>query len=597
LTEHPDREPDRAAPAGTRRTARGLIFIGAAAVLLTNAYHLRFLEPTVSRAAVATLLFLLAAGWLVLDHYRLSSPGALLKAARRLLIPAMLLAILALAFGLRLWGIESGLPQSYVPDEYDTVHGTLQMAKRGDFNPRWWYYPSLHRYLTLLTYLGVFLARVPAGRWESLQEVQVEDMLYWGRLPSVVFGTITVLLTFLLARRLWGNGVGLMAAALLAVFPGAVEHSQFNKPDALMHSLAALSVLLVLDYLKEGGTGRALLCGLAIGLTVGAKYNGVLVLIPFLLAVAFRQGREFARGADLPLGLAGSLVGFLAACPYFLADFPRFIDHLAFDLHSYGYAGRPGAEGENNWLHHASYTFRYGAGAGASLAALAGLGLALYRLDRPLAVFLAFPVLYYSHYSSQRINWADNLIAVYPFLAALAALAVDEAARGLAGVRAGRLAPARPYLAAGVTLILLFFPLVTSVRFNRAATEPDTGNAAREWVNRAFPPGTVFAVERHAPVPDRTRFKVLIESRLISRAVADYRREGVQYLVVSSMVYERFPPEHRQSRAYAKLFEICPLVQEFAPLPGRTSGPTIRILRVPEEGPPEAQRAKSGRRS
>jgi len=572
-----------------RRLVRGLIFIAAAAILLTNAYFLRFLEPAVSRHALAGALLLLGAAWLILDHYGIARARPLLIArTQRLGAAALLIGVLGLAFGLREWGIRGGLPQSYVADEYDAVHATLLMAKRGDFNPHWWYYPSLHRYLTLLTYLAVFLTEVPAGRWESIQQVEVEDMLYWGRWQSAVFGTGTVLLTFFLARRLWGARAGLAAAALMAVFPGAVEHSQFNKPDALMHFLAALSVLLALSYLEKGSARLALFCGLALGFTVAAKYNGVLVLIPFLLAVAFRQGRRFALAADLYLGLSSAALAFFVACPYFLADFPRFLDHLAFDLHSYGYAGREGAEGVDNWYQHASYTFRYGAGPGAFLAGLAGLALALYRLDAPLAVFLSFPVLYYSHYSAQRINWADNLIAVYPFLAALAAFTVSVVANWLARARSGRLRSAEAYLAAGATALLLITPLTTSIRFDRAATEPDTGEAARQWINSGFPPGTVFAVERHAPVPDRQRFKILIESRLVSRSVADYRNEGVQYLIASSMVYGRFPPEHRQSRAYAELFEICPSVEEFTPVEGKRSGPTIRILRVPGEDAPKS---------
>jgi hypothetical protein len=54
-------------------------------------------------------------------------------------------------------------------------------------------------------------------------------------------------------------------------------------------------------------------------------------------------------------------------------------------------------------------------------------------------------------------------------------------------------------------------------------------------------------------------------------------------LIVSETVYRRFGPEHRQTRNYEKLFAICPLVKEFEPVEGENSGPTIRILRIPEE--------------
>lgn len=57
--------------------------------------------------------------------------------------------------------------------------------------------------------------------------------------------------------RLFGSGVGLIAAALLAVFPGAVETSQYNKPDALLTLMTAVSVLVTLNYLDKCGKARA----------------------------------------------------------------------------------------------------------------------------------------------------------------------------------------------------------------------------------------------------------------------------------------------------------------------------------------------------
>jgi hypothetical protein len=57
----------------------------------------------------------------------------------------------------------------------------------------------------------------------------------------------------------------------------------------------------------------------------------------------------------------------------------------------------------------------------------------------------------------------------------------------------------------------------------------------------------------------------------------------VEYLIVSETVYRRFGPEHRQTRGYENLFATCPLVKEFKPVEGEITGPTIRILRIPEE--------------
>ena len=56
-------------------------------------------------------------------------------------------------------------------------------------------------------------------------------------------------------------------------------------------------------------------------------------------------------------------------------------------------------------------------------------------------------------------------------------------------------------------------------------------------------------------------------------------------VIVSSQIYDRYGAKHRVTRAYQKLFELCPMVKEFEPEEGRLQGPTIRVLRVlPESG-------------
>ncbi len=557
----------------------------AVAALLTNGYYLRFLEPAISRGALVVLSIALAFVVVAATHFGVPRTRAELMAAlRALVVPALLATILVLAFGLREWGISSGLPQSYVADEYDFVSSALTRLKRGDFNPRWWYYPSLQTYLASATYLGVFLAKLPSGAWESIHQVHEEDMIYWGRFLSVAFGTLTVFLTYVLGKRLFGSTVGLVAAALMAVFPGAIEHSQYNKADAVLYFTAVASVLVTLRYYEKGGTKLAVAGGIAIGAVVSSKYNGVLVAAPFVVAAALRHGRKLLVRPDLYLAGMASVLTFVLINLYFLADFPRFIDHVAFDIYSYSYSGRGGAEGENNWLHHAIYTWRFGAGRLASIFGLAGLALALYRPDGRMAIFLSFPVIFYAHYSSQKINWPDNLITIYPFLALLAAHFLDEGLRFVGSLKWGARYARYRLAAVGVVLALMMWqPLGTTIRFNERLTLPDTGNLAREWLNGAFPPRTHFAVERHAPVPDRRKYDITMEARIVRKAVRDYRELGVDYLIVSSQVYERFGPEHRTTKAYDKLFQICPLVKEFQPVEGKLQGPTIRVLRIPTE--------------
>ncbi|MGH9332579.1 MAG: ArnT family glycosyltransferase, partial [Vicinamibacteria bacterium] len=462
------------------------------------------------------------------------------------------------------------------------VHSYLVMIKRGDMNPRWWHHPSVQPYVNVAAYLVAYYSQASSGRWRSIHALQVEDALLWGRVAAgVIPGTLTVLAVFFLGRRMFGETVGLIAAVLLAVAPGVVEVSQYNKPDALLVLFCALSVLTTLVYLDQGGAKLAFAAGAVVGLTVAVKYNGAFVLLPFLAAIAFRHGlRSFGR-PDLYLGLAGTVFGFTLGCPYFFADLGRFLNHVGAGLYNYGYLGIEGASGVDNWYTHASYTVRYGAGLFPLLASLLGLAIALYRIDRRIAVFLTYPVLYYSFYSSQKIIFAGNLVPVYPFFAVLAGYGITEAASLLSTVLnrpfAGRAAFA--LLLVGV----LWFPLSMTRLRNRLVTLPDTGTIAGDWIEAQFPPGTSFGVERQTPVLDPARYKIQMESRVINRSVDHHREAGVEYLIVSSTVYERFNPEHRQTRAYKRLFETCLLVKEFAPVEGKIMGPTIRILEVPKK--------------
>lgn len=571
-----------------RVAARNLEWIAwlvAVFALLTNGYFLRFFEPAISRGALVMMLLVVATALTAANRLGFpSSREAWRSLARSALVPALLVAILALAFSVRVSGIEYGLPQSYISDEYDYVASALTRLKRGDFNPRWWHYPSLQPYLASATYLAVFLRDVPTGRWSSIQQVVEEDMIYWGRFLSVCFGTATVAATFLLGRHLFGARVGLMAAALLSVFPGVVEHSQYNKPDAILYFMVVVSVLVTLLYFDRPGVRRALASGVAIGFVVATKYNGALVVIPFVLAVVLALGKKTLMRADLYLGLVAAGLTFLVLNPYFLPDLPRALDHMGGEMYHYAIVGRAGVEGDNNWWTHAKYTAGFGAGLLPALFGVGGLGLLLRRADARTAIFLSFPIAHYAHYSAQKINWPGNLLPVFAFLAITAAYAMSELVRFLSSREpAKKYAGLEPFACAALVFVLALSPLSVTRAYNATLNLPDAGNVAREWINSALPSGTAIAVERHAPVPDRKEFQVFIEARIVAKPLDAYRELGVQYLVASSMVYERFGPNHRITRAYDDLFQRATLVKEFGPVEGRIQGPTIRVLAVPDE--------------
>src|SRR3989338_2066633 len=60
------------------------------------------------------------------------------------------------------------------------------------------------------------------------------------RLPSVIFGVVTIYITYLLGKKLVSKNLGLLAALLIAINPLHIYYSQ----EARMYSMAVLAVVV-----------------------------------------------------------------------------------------------------------------------------------------------------------------------------------------------------------------------------------------------------------------------------------------------------------------------------------------------------------------
>jgi 4-amino-4-deoxy-L-arabinose transferase-like glycosyltransferase len=103
------------------------------------------------------------------------------------------------------------------------------------------------------------------------------------RLPSVLFGTVSILLLYAIARRLVGKKIALVSGALLAISPFHVWYSQEARPYALFLFLSLLSLLL-LQRLIEDPTNRRRQAGF-VSSTAATFYCHTLAL-PFIAFLA-----------------------------------------------------------------------------------------------------------------------------------------------------------------------------------------------------------------------------------------------------------------------------------------------------------------------
>jgi 4-amino-4-deoxy-L-arabinose transferase-like glycosyltransferase len=488
--------------------------------------------------------------------------------------------IVFVALALRVWGIGARIPYALEVDEPEIMVRAVDMMKSGDPNPHFFDYPGLVIYLQCGVAAARFLAGAVRGEWTSLAAVGPESFYLWARCLTALFGAATVLLVYLAGRR-WGEPAALLAAGLLAVMPLHVRESHFVLADVPMTFFAALTLLLSLRADERRTLGRFCLAGMAAGLTIGAKYNGGVVL--FLpLAAAFLGPRGDRPRATLAAAALASAAGaFLVVAPFTVLDLPHFLEAFGFLAESY--RPRP-PDVEPGWLIYFKH-LRNGMGWPALVAALAGLamaaGAAVVRRDRVRWLLaLLTPVTYYWSIADRGLILGRYLLPLLPGVCLLAGIAAAAAAASLL-----RLSPSRRAAVAGLLVgvaILVWGPARQSFGFAYEFARDSTHALMYRWIQANVPAGGHVVIESHG-------FRLLPPYRggnvlsLAERTPDEYVQAGVDFVIATPDRYQAAlaerEPLSEHARRYRAIFDRFELVYDVRP-DATHAGAVYRIYRV-----------------
>ncbi|MEO8287332.1 MAG: PA14 domain-containing protein [Chloroflexota bacterium] len=224
--------------------------------------------------------------------------------------------ILLVAAGLRLYNLE------YMPgifgDEGERGVDAVHIAAGGRdnlFGYGWWGVPNLYFYLVS------FMLRLFGTN-------MVGD-----RMLSVVSGLLAVLFVFRIGRLLWGSRAGLLAAAMLAVSPLALQFSRLageSTPTGTLWAIGFFYFFMALRYRRWSDWSLA---GIAWGFSLYFYASGKLIIPVIALAGLYclvRWRVDFFKRYAL---------GFLLLCFAFLLTF---MPYAIFSLHDnwQGFTGR-----------------------------------------------------------------------------------------------------------------------------------------------------------------------------------------------------------------------------------------------------------------
>lgn len=206
-------------------------------------------------------------------------------------VPVIVAGIVLVGAVLRIVGVTWGLPQQLNPDEWVIVSGALDLSARNSFEPSIFLRPDhLEIQLSYLAYTAYALIFTGAGV-EVAYAADPGTFLLISRVITALFGTATVLLAFFIGRR-FSSRIGIIAAALFALFPPFVIHSHYASPDIPLTAVLMGLVLACMHYLKRPGYVSLLVASSMVSLAISIKYPGAIAAVAIAVVVVIMAVRE-----------------------------------------------------------------------------------------------------------------------------------------------------------------------------------------------------------------------------------------------------------------------------------------------------------------
>jgi 4-amino-4-deoxy-L-arabinose transferase-like glycosyltransferase len=510
----------------------------------------------------------------------------------------LLVLVIALSFILRAWGSNFGLPaySRYHPDEHALVERAAAILWTGDWNLHRFNYPPLYAYIQAVAYAVYYLYGVTQALWRYVPTFVVPNYYQIGRLLTATFGSLSVVVVYLIGRQIRSRRLGLLASALLGANFLHIVHSHYATFDISLGFWVSLTLLFSLLVADRESAKWYLMAGLCAGFAGSTKYNGaVVIVIPLLAHVLVTPWGEWGwLNGRLTLVLGAFLLGLFAGNPFALSNLPQFLNDLSTVLHHYG-TEHPGFEGESNWRWYAT-VFLTSADALWITSGIAGLCLLFWRDWKKGLLIVTFPVLYYAMVSGFTVRFERNMVPLLPFLAIGGAWLIDSLAQWMTK-RFRFQAVHYHVLAALGTIFVLAVPLAASIAFDNALSQIDHRELAGQWVETNITEGSKIAIEHYAIPFDYDQYEVEDVLRISDHDLDWYQAKNFDILIISDGVWEilrRHPEDYAEKLAVVdELLDSGTLLAEFMPKPPGivvAGYPTIQvyhfapvqIVRIPE---------------
>jgi 4-amino-4-deoxy-L-arabinose transferase-like glycosyltransferase len=237
-------------------------------------------------------------------------------------------------------------------------------------------------------------------------------------------------LIFATGTRLFQDDkTALLAAAIAAFSPLMLGVSRIWYPDhyAVIFSALALYAATRIATTQKPDLHHYILLGIAVGLSISAKYNGLFfaALIPIAHASVvlriqdknLRVKKFFFSAGPWLAGLA-IVAAFLATNPYFFRDFSKYIEAIQLTRAVY-LAGSPGLRVENTPVFYSTILLFTTFGIMGAFFIIAGAAQTMRHNIRAGALLILMPIIFIGMMSEYKNAFDRNLSVLIPYVALL----------------------------------------------------------------------------------------------------------------------------------------------------------------------------------
>lgn len=499
---------------------------------------------------------------------------------------AVLFAIVAIGALLRVTMCFVGYPHQLHADEMNVIEPAVEMIERGSYLSYVYFHPD-HFQIKICAFLFNAYSLLRYGA-DAAAVGAIPAFYVIARLVTAVCGIAMIPVAHCLLERI-KRGTGVFAAFSVAFFPAYITHSGYASPDVPLSLVILVLIYLGVRHLERGGIGTVVAMGVATAIGMTTKYPAAICCF-YVAGIIVVEGFRTRSAKEIALRIllvaAVAFVCLFAISPNLVTDLPSVLASLRNEARTV-HLGADGLGFFGNLWFYATGLFSipdatYNDTPYTSLESIvflaAGIALLARRKARYLIPFSLCLLLWVclSVFGLHWLRWGLPMYAgplvlmglgLYAAVAASATLlgrtpaAPDGARRSRGGL----------FAFAGIAIALLaavfsLNALASSVALAKSAVVPQTRVEALAYCeengitpqNSAFDGYTPFNLRLAGSAADSFADAASLETA---------ENEGIDYIVISSYMYERYDPsnpDHMDAiRFYSTVRSECELVGEW----------------------------------